>query len=74
MFVTEVSACEVAKVITERFGVPAQIRKIVGMAGLDVERGIRESGELPPSSLRAPLTDSDAGRNSFIPAEIQIPG
>jgi HEAT repeat protein len=24
-------------------------------------------------SLRAPLTDSDAGRNSFIPAEIQIP-
>jgi non-specific serine/threonine protein kinase/serine/threonine-protein kinase len=23
--------------------------------------------------LRAPLTDSDAGRNSFIPAEIQIP-
>jgi len=25
------------------------------------------------SRLRAPLTDSDAGRNSFIPAEIQIP-
>jgi hypothetical protein len=25
------------------------------------------------ASLRAPLTDSDAGRNSFIPAEIQIP-